>query len=147
MIQAKAPKITVSIDIQGEINQIWHCWITPEHIINWYYASDDWHCPRATNNFEEGGTFSTRMAAKDGSFGFDFEGIYSKIEEHKSISYILEDDREVTIHFDYKDGTTTITQTFDAEDENPLEMQENGWEAILLNYKIYTEDLLSQTGL
>ena len=147
MIQAKAPKITVSIDVQGDIHQVWHCWVSPEHITNWYYASDEWHAPRAKNNLEEGGSFSTRMESKDGTMGFDFNGVYDKIIENKSIAYTLEDHRKVKIDFSYKNGVTTVTETFEAETENPLEMQESGWEAILINFKIYTESLLSQTGL
>ena len=147
MIQAKAPQVTVSIDVDGEINQIWHCWISPEHITNWYFASDDWHAPRAVNDFEVGSSFLIRMEAKDASMGFDMEGVYTKIEENKSIVYKMADGREVTTLFSYERGITTVTQTFDAELENTIEVQQAGWEAILINFKIYTESLLSQTGL
>ncbi|MBC8033070.1 MAG: SRPBCC family protein [Chitinophagaceae bacterium] len=123
----------------ANIEKVWNCMNEPEHIRNWCYASDDWHAPYAENDLRIGGTLKTTMAAKDGSFSFDFEGVYDEIVPHQLISYTLGDGRRVRVTFAEEDNTTKVVQTFDAEDTNSVEMQEMGWQAILDNFKKYTE--------
>lgn len=131
--------ITVTILVNAPVDHVWKCWTEPEHIKQWNAASDDWHTPTATNDLREGGTFTSRMEAKDGSVGFDFGGTYTKVTPHALIEYVLGDGRTVSIAFDDQGGATHITETFDAEHENPLEMQREGWQSILNNFKQYTE--------
>lgn len=131
------------IEIQTTVNTsaaiLWDYWTKAEHIVNWNFASDDWCCPRATNELKEKGKFNYRMESKDKKMGFDFEGVYTQIITHKLISYKLEDDRKVNISFEENNGQTTLTEGFDAEDENSAEMQRQGWQAILNNFKSYVE--------
>jgi uncharacterized protein YndB with AHSA1/START domain len=126
--------ITVQIDVPVSQELAWHIFTAPEHITQWYFASPDWHAPSATTDLQIGGKFSIRMEAKDGSFGFDFEGEYQEIIPHGLIKYVMADGRRVAITFTELNGLTRITQTFDAENENPIELQEQGWQAILHNY-------------
>jgi uncharacterized protein YndB with AHSA1/START domain len=132
-------KITVATTVNAPIEKVWASWTQPEHITQWCHASDDWHAPYADNDPRTGGKFKTTMAAKDGSFSFDFEGVYSKVINHQLIAYGLGDGREVEITFNSDGDTTTVTETFDPEDQNPIEMQQGGWQAILNNFKKYTE--------
>jgi uncharacterized protein YndB with AHSA1/START domain len=132
-------KITIKVSINATISKVWENWTKPKHITQWNNASDDWHTPYAENDLRVGGKFLSRMEAKDGSFGFDFEGVYSEIIPFKKIKYGLEDGREVETIFIANGETTNITTTFDAENENPVEMQKGGWQAILNNFKRYTE--------
>ena len=111
----------------------------PEHIMRWYFASDDWHAPYAENDLRTGGKFETTMAAKDGSFQFDFEGVYSNVVEHELIEYNIADGRRVKIIFSNKTGQTEIVQTFEIESQNSEELQRSGWQAILNNFKNYAE--------
>lgn len=134
-------KITVEVTINASINTVWESWTQPQHIINWSFASDDWHSPKAENDLKVGGKFSSRMEAKDGSVGFDFEGKYTAVEDKKTIEYAMSDGREVSISFEDLGGSTKITETFDPESVNSLELQKNGWQAILDNFKKYTETL------
>ena len=131
--------ITVETLIKAPIEKVWQFWTTPEHITKWNNASEDWHTTRAENDLEPGGKFLSRMEAKDGSFGFDFEGIYTDVITHEKISYTTLDDRKVAITFSQTKNGIQITETFEAENENPLEMQKLGWQAILNNFKNYTE--------
>ena len=131
--------ITVSAIIDAPVNKVWKYWTDPKHIINWNNASPDWHTPRAENDLRAGGKFLSRMEARDGSMGFDFEGKYLKVEPQKLIEYILGDDRKINVHFDSDGDHTTVTEIFDAEHENPVEMQQTGWQAILDNFKKYVE--------
>lgn len=131
--------ITISVDINAPIEKVWNYFISPEHIKNWNTASPDWHTTKAENDFIVGGKFSYRMEAKDGSFGFDFWGIYNQIIEHQLIEETLGDDRKVTVKFSTKDSITNIQESFEAEDQNPIEMQQLGWQAILNNLKSYIE--------
>jgi uncharacterized protein YndB with AHSA1/START domain len=131
--------ITVSVIVNKSAGKVWELWTQPCHIIHWYHASDDWHVPRAVQNLHTGNTFLIRMEAKDGSFGFDFEGVYDQIINQKFIGYTLGDGRKVTITFESTDAGTVITETFDAENENPVEMQRTGWQNILNNFKKYAE--------
>jgi uncharacterized protein YndB with AHSA1/START domain len=131
--------ITISATIEAPVEKVWDCWTLPQHITNWTFASDDWHSPKATNDLKVDGKFFTRMEAKDGSFGFDFEGTYTHVEMHRFIQYVLADSRVVKISF-AKEGTDTIvTESFDPENENSRELQQQGWQAILNNFKKYVE--------
>jgi uncharacterized protein YndB with AHSA1/START domain len=132
-------KIVVETIINAPISKVWENWTEPKHITQWNNASDDWHTPHAENDLRVGGKFLSRMEAKDGSFGFDFEGVYSEIIPFKKIRYGLEDGREVETIFAENGETTKIITTFDAENENPIEMQKGGWQAILNNFKKYVE--------
>jgi uncharacterized protein YndB with AHSA1/START domain len=132
-------KIIIQATINAPIEQVWSSWTLPEHIVNWNNASDDWHTPHATNDLRVGGKFLSRMEAKDGSFGFDFEGIYSKVEHHKLIEYGLADGRQVSTQFISNDDNCEVITIFDPETENPVEMQKGGWQAILDNFKKYVE--------
>lgn len=131
--------ITVEATVNATINRIWKFWTSPEHIILWNNASEDWHTPRAENDFRVGGSFLSRMEAKDGSFGFDFAGAYNEIEIHKRIAYTLFDGRKVLINFEADGNSTTITESFEAESENSVEIQKYGWQSILNNFKRYAE--------
>lgn len=133
--------ITVETIIKAPIEKVWKSWTEPSHIINWNKASDDWHTPTAENDLKVGGKFSYRMEAKDGSFGFDFWGIYDKVKEHESIEYTMGDGRKTWITFTGWGNEIKVTETFVAENENSLELQKNGWQAILDNFKKYTENL------
>jgi uncharacterized protein YndB with AHSA1/START domain len=132
-------KITVSATVNAPIDKVWDYWNEPEHITKWCQASPDWHAPYAENDPRTGGKFKTTMAAKDGSFSFDFEGVYDEVVKHESIAYGLEDGRSVEITFESHGDTTHITETFDPETQNPIEMQRGGWQAILDSFKNYTE--------
>jgi uncharacterized protein YndB with AHSA1/START domain len=130
--------ITVETIVNVSPEKAWHCWTTPECIMQWNSASDDWHTPRATVDLREGGEFSSRMEAKDGSVGFDFAGTFTKVEPMKKLEYAFAD-RTTSITFEERDGGTHITETFVPETENSLEMQRQGWQAILNNFKKHAE--------
>lgn len=131
--------ITVETLVNASIEKIWQFWTKPEHITQWNNASEDWHTTRAENDLRIGGKFLSRMEAKDGSFGFDFEGIYDTILINEKISYTLLDDRKVTVLFSQSENGVKITETFEAENENSIELQRQGWQAILNNFKTYVE--------
>lgn len=131
--------ITVQTTIKASIAKVWQYWTEPEHIKSWCHATDDWQAPYAENNLQTGGKFVTTMTAKDGSMSFDFAGTYDTVNKHQLIDYTLNDGRKVSIHFSSLDGETQVTETFEAEDTHPLEMQRSGWQAILDNFKNYTE--------
>jgi len=131
--------ITVSAIVNAPIGKVWEYWTTPENIIEWNSASEDWHTPRAENDLRVGGKFFSRMEAKDGSFGFDFGGVYDGVIEHKLISYTMGDGRKVEVNFLDEGDATKIIETFEAESANSFEQQKGGWQAILDNFKRYTE--------
>lgn len=131
--------ITVKAIVNAPVETVWNVWTSPEHIVKWNNASEDWHTLKVENDLRAGGKFLSRMEAKDGSFGFDFAGVYDEVKTNEVISYTLGDDRKVYISFTGNGDTTTITETFDAETTNPIEMQKDGWQAILDNFKKYTE--------
>lgn len=139
MTAAVKTVITVQTKIVAPVSKVWDYWTGPEHITQWCSASEDWHVPNATNDIRTGGQFCTRMEAKDGSFGFDFGGIYDEVRENEYIGYTMGDGRKVEITFAADGNGTIITESFDAESENPQEMQRSGWQAILDNFKKYTE--------
>jgi len=135
------PTITVQTTIKAPIEKVWESWTKPEHITKWNQASDDWHTPHAENDLRIGGRFLFRMEAKDGTVGFDFRGVYDEVKNHEKIVYHTEDGRNVESTFTANGSETTITGTFVPENENPHEMQRGGWQAILDNFKKYTESL------
>ena len=139
METANNPQITVETTVQEPVEKVWTAWTEPQHITQWYYASQDWHAPIAENDLRAGGKFLTRMEAKDGSFGFDFIGIYDDVITNELISYTLGDERKVSTVFISQGNETKVIQTFEAETTNPIEMQKAGWQAILDNFKKYTE--------
>lgn len=132
-------KITVAATISTDLQKVWDYWTEPEHITNWNFASDDWHCPRAENDLQVGGKYIARMEAKDGSFGFDFEATYDEVIHQKRITYTIADGRQAITNFENIGGKTKVTTIFDAESENSVEMQRGGWQAILNNFKKYAE--------
>ena len=131
--------ITVQVFVNAPIEIVWDRWVNPSHIVKWYFASDDWHAPFAENDLRINGKFKTTMSAKDGSFGFDFEGTYTNIEIHKLIVYTLADDRKVKITFEQQGNDICVTETFEAETVNEIELQRGGWQAILDNFKKHVE--------
>jgi uncharacterized protein YndB with AHSA1/START domain len=132
-------KITVHVNVKKDIEHVWELWNEPEHIVKWNHASDDWQTVRAENDLKIGGKFLYRMEAKDGSFGFDFEALYDHVIEKKELSYTMIDGRKATTIFQSNGFTTYISTTFDAETENPIDLQKLGWQAILNNFKKYAE--------
>ena len=134
-----ATKITISALIEAPIEMVWNKWTKPEHITQWNFAHESWQCPRAENDLRVGGKYFARMEAKDGSFGFDFEAIYDVVKNHEELSYTMGDGRVATTTFESQEGLTKVTTNFDAEDQNPVAMQEQGWQAILNNFKAYAE--------
>jgi uncharacterized protein YndB with AHSA1/START domain len=136
-----ATKITVKATVNSPVEKVWKSWNDPADIMNWCSAMDDWHVPSATNDLKVGGKFSTRMEAKDKSFGFDFGGEYTTVQKHEQISYTMGDGRKVDIYFKSNGDQTEIEETFEAETQNSEEMQKDGWQAILNNFKKYTENL------
>jgi len=140
MDKAENTRITVETIVNAPVEKVWNYWNAPEHITKWCAASDDWHAPFAESDLRTDGTFKTTMAAKDGSFSFDFGGTYTKVVPHKNIEYTMSDGRKVEITFSALGTSTQVIETFDAEKENPIEMQRGGWQAILDNFKKHTEN-------
>ncbi len=134
-----ATTIKISALVNAPIQKVWDCWTNPEHITKWNFAIDTWQCPTASNDLRVGGKYTARMEAKDGSFGFDFEAIYDVVSDEQELTYTMTDGRKATTIFESKDNATSVTTTFDAENENPIEMQQQGWQSILDNFKKYTE--------
>ena len=134
-------RITVKNTVKSSPTRVWELWSDPEHIVKWNTASEDWHTPRAENDLRVGGKFLSRMEAKDGSFGFDFEGTYDEVVPQKRIAYTMGDGRKVEVDFNGHNGQTEIVSTFDAENQNSIEMQRAGWQAILDNFKSYAENI------
>jgi len=132
-------EITVETTIHENVEKVWKLWSEPEHITQWCQASDDWHAPYAENDLRDGGKFKTTMAAKDGSFSFDFGGTYTQVKPHERIEYTMDDGRNVSVIFEQQGKDTKIVETFEPENTNSLEMQKDGWQAILNNFKSYVE--------
>jgi uncharacterized protein YndB with AHSA1/START domain len=131
--------ITVEATVQAPVEKVWSFYTSPEHIKKWNNASPDWHTPHAENDLRAGGKFLSRMEAKDGSFGFDFWGIYDDVKTNELIAYTLGDNRKARIVFDSLNNSTVVTVTFEAETENSIELQKSGWQSILDNFKKYAE--------
>jgi uncharacterized protein YndB with AHSA1/START domain len=132
-------KITVETVVKAGLNQVWDAWNNPADIKQWNSAQDDWHTTRSTVDLRDGGKFTARMEAKDGSAGFDFEGTYTRVVPHKTIEYRMSDGREVSVEFVEREGSVVVKETFDPETENPPEFQRQGWQAILDNFKRHVE--------
>jgi uncharacterized protein YndB with AHSA1/START domain len=139
METAEKTAITVETTIKAPVEKVWKYWTEPNHITQWCNASADWHAPYADNDLKVDGKFKTTMAAKDGSFSFDFGGVYTAVQLHKAINYTMGDGRKVAITFSENGNETKVTETFDAENTNSAEAQRSGWQAILDNFKKYTE--------
>lgn len=132
-------KVTVSALIDAPKTKVWNYYTNPIHIVNWNFADPSWHCPSAENDMKIGGVYNARMEAKDGSFGFDFYAIYSHIDHENSFTYEF-GGRMATVTMESKDDKTLVTVSFDPETENPIDMQQAGWQMILNNFKNYTEN-------
>lgn len=132
--------ISISCMVNASLEKVWAYWNDSKHIMQWNTASEDWHTPNSINNFVVDGKFSHTMSAKDGSMSFDFCGIYNQIIPLEKIIYTLEDDRKVEIYFESIDNQIKIIEIFEAEKENSIQMQQQGWQAILNNFKKYTEN-------
>lgn len=139
MEKIKKQSITVQTTVNAPIDKVWKFWTLPEHITHWNNASNDWHTPFANNDLQVGGKFLSRMEAKDRSEGFDFEGVYETVKTNELIEYKISDGRKVRIDFTTKGNETNIVETFEAEDENSIEVQKSGWQSILDSFKKYTE--------
>lgn len=143
-MSAQKPVITIEATVHVPVAKAWKLWNETEHVKQWNNASPDWHTPEAENDVRTGGRFNYRMEAKDGSFGFDFGGVYDAVQPNELIEYTLGDGRKVKNSFeDQEGGKTHIVISFEAESQNPPEMQKGGWQAILDNFKKYAE---SQQG-
>ena len=138
-METQTQTITVETTVEAPVDKVWKYWNLPEHITQWANASDDWHTTRAENDVRKGGKFLSRMEAKDGSFGFDFGGVYDQVIPNQYIAYTLGDGRKVEITFSAAGNETRIVETFEPEGANPIEMQRGGWQAIMDNFKKYTE--------
>jgi uncharacterized protein YndB with AHSA1/START domain len=130
-------KITVETTIKADMQKVWDAYTKPDAVTKWNHASDDWYCPKATNDLRVGGAFNYRMEAKDKSFGFDFTGTYTKVVPLKVIEYRMDEKRAVIATFEQTPAGVKVTHVFDAEAENPIDMQKQGWQAILENFKKY----------
>ena len=131
-------KITIRAIISAKRDKVWKYYTEPEHITGWNFAAPSWHCPSASNDLKIGGRYLARMEAKDGSFGFDFDAIYTEIIEGESFTYEF-GGRLAKIDFFEKENLTELVINFDPETENPVELQKTGWQAILNNFKNYVE--------
>lgn len=140
-MEANNQTITIETTIEVPVQKAWEFWTTPQHIEKWNNASDDWHTPHVENDLRVGGSFKARMEAKDGSVGFDFTGVYNQVKENEYIEYTIGDGRVVKISFTPVANKTKVVEVFDAENTHPVEVQKNGWQAILGNYKKYTENM------
>lgn len=136
----QATKITVSASINAPVDKVWESFTDPTAIMQWNNASADWHTPKALNDLRVGGRFVYTMAAKDGSFSFDFGGEYDNVIENQLIEYTIGDGRKVSVIFSGNDEATQVEEIFEAESQNPVEMQQAGWQAILNNFKAYVEE-------
>jgi uncharacterized protein YndB with AHSA1/START domain len=140
MASTEKTTITVKATVNAPVEKVWKFWTQPEYITQWNNASDDWHTPKAENDLKKNGAFNFRMEAKDGSFGFDFNGIYDNIITNKLIEYTIEGGRKVQILFEASNNKTKIIEAFEAEGLNSIELQQSGWQAILNNFKKYAEE-------
>ncbi|QTD44499.1 SRPBCC family protein [Ottowia testudinis] len=132
-------KITIETTVNAPIERVWAAWNDPRAIEQWNAASPDWHTPRASVDLREGGQFSSRMEARDGSMGFDFAGTYTRIEPQRLIEYAMGDQRKVRVEFIPSDNSVTVRETFDAEGAHSVEQQRAGWQAILDNFARHVE--------
>lgn len=135
--------VTVQQTIEMPLKICWHVWNHPDHIVNWYSASPDWHTPKASNEVVPGGEFCYRLAARDGSMAFDYRGSYAEVVVQEKLTFHLEDGRKVTVTFEKLDDVQTqITENFEPESINSIDIQRSGWQAILDHFKSYCEGLV-----
>ena len=139
--------LTITTTVNVPVEKVWEVWTQPVHIMHWNNASDDWQTTFAENDLRKGGNFVSRMEAKDGSFGFDFGGIYDKVTKHEQIAYTMGDGRKVNTSFEADNGSTKVTTVFEPENQNPVDMQRTGWQNILNNFKSYAEKETTITPL
>lgn len=132
-------KISIETLVNAPLKNVWSAWVTPNDIVQWNFASDDWICPKADIELVVGGKFNYRMEAKDGSFGFDFEGRFTSLTLHEQIEYVLDDDRKVLVTFTQTNECVKLVETFEADSEHSGEQQKQGWLAILNNFKQHVE--------
>ena len=138
--------IKLEITILAPIDLVWECFTERDHIEEWYYASNQWHCPNAENNFEEGGTFNYRMEAKDGSFGFNFSGVFDDIFPQDQIKFHMDDGRKVEVNFQEIDANTVkMIQEFEPEKANMRDTQRDGWYAVMNNFHKYVEKVRDES--
>jgi uncharacterized protein YndB with AHSA1/START domain len=136
-------KITIKLSINAKKQKVWDYYTKPVHITKWNFANSNWHCPSAKNDMQIGGKYQARMEAKDKSFGFNFEAIYTKINQGNNFTYVMADQREVNVHFNQdpiNSNLTNLIVEFDAEQQNSIEVQREGWQSILNNFKNYVEN-------
>lgn len=133
--------ITVECTVKAPVEKVWKLWTVPEHITKWNNASDDWHTPKAENDLRTGGRFISRMEAKDGSSGFNFSGVYDNVIPYKLIEYTMDDGRKAKVSFSGNGNETKLAESFEAENMNSVELQRDGWQAILNNFKKYAESI------
>jgi uncharacterized protein YndB with AHSA1/START domain len=137
--------ITIHTDISLPASTVWQLYTSPEHIVNWNFASPDWHCPSASNNLTFGGKYVARMEARDGSFGFDFEAEYTSVNPESDFAYRMTDGRDVTVELKETENGTRITVSFQPENQNPEDLQRDGWQAILNNFGAYCSSVKAQS--
>jgi len=131
-------KMTIEVTVSADKQKVWNYYTQPEHITKWNFADPSWHCPSATNDLTVGGRYVARMEAKDGSFGFDFDAVYIEMKQGDHFSYEF-GGRLATVQFIENMGQTDVKVTFDPETDHSIEIQRSGWQAILNNFKNYTE--------
>ncbi|NGM73668.1 SRPBCC domain-containing protein [Sphingobacterium sp. SGL-16] len=132
--------VHIEAEVNAPLQKVWDDYNSPQAITKWNQASADWYCPSSTVDLRTGGRFQNRMEAKNGSFGFDFEGEYLEVLPLQKIVYRMDDDRKVWINFIEEGDNTRLKIDFEAEDMNPVELQKEGWQAILNSFKNYTEN-------
>lgn len=132
-------EITIQTNIASEVSNVWKMYTSAEHVTGWNFADPSWHCPSASVDLKKGGLYKARMEAKDGSFGFDFEAVIDEVNEPHYLSYTLTDNRTVKIDLKETNKSTEVVVRFEAENENPIEMQRDGWQSILNQFKTYVE--------
>lgn len=135
-----ARKITIHSTIYAPVERVWQAYTTPADIMEWNAASDEWCCPSAETDLRIGGTHKARMEARDGSMGFDFEAIYEEVEPDKALTMAMTDGRRARTTFEADKSGTKVTTVFDAENDNPVDMQRDGWQSILDNFKAHVEN-------
>jgi len=140
METTNATNITVDTVVNAPVEKVWDYFTNAQHVKNWNNASDDWHTPRAENDLRAGGNFVYRMEAKDGSVGFDFGGIYDVVKANEYLEFTMGDGRKVKTSFTSQGPATKVSENFEAETTNPIDLQRAGWQAILDNFKKYTEE-------
>jgi uncharacterized protein YndB with AHSA1/START domain len=131
--------ITIRTTVHAPVEKVWQLWTDPEHIMNWNYATSDWHTPYASNDLRKEGNFLYRMEDKKGTTGFDFEGTYTELLPYEKIEFRMTDGRYVTVEFIPDNDVTSIIERFEPEENHPVELQKLGWQAILTNFRKYAE--------